>query len=107
VTAFFWSPDGKRIAYLTLDTSGQPALAWHILAVDGGDVRDFAPFRPSKAFAELQVYFDAYTFSFSPWSPDGSRIAYGAEDGVYVLDVAAGRASKATDGTMGMWVGGK
>jgi hypothetical protein len=70
-------------------------------------VRDFETFKPSLAFIGLQVYFDAYTFSFSPWSPDGSRIAYGASDGVYVLDVAAGRAFKAGEGTIGMWVGGR
>jgi TolB protein len=107
VTAFFWSPDGQRIAYLTFADADRPVLAWHIVGVEGGAARDFEAFRPSKAFAELQNYFDAYTFSFSPWSPDSSRIAYGAEDGVYVLDVAAGRAFKATDGTMGIWVGGK
>jgi TolB protein len=107
VTAFFWSPDGTRIAYLTFDNTDRPELTWHIVDAAGGEGRAFEAFQPSKAFAELQNYFDAYTFSFSPWSPDGSRIAYGAQDGVYVLDVAAGRAFKATDGTMGMWVGGK
>jgi TolB protein len=109
VTAFFWSPDGTRIAYLTHDGTYRPdgPRAWHIVDLEGGAVHDFETFNPSPAFVGLQVYFDAYTFSFSPWSPDGSRIAYGAEDGVYVLDVAAGRAFKATEGTMGMWVGGK
>jgi TolB protein len=107
VTAFFWSPDGTRIAYLTFDNTARPALSWHIVDAAGGTGRDFEAFQPSRAFAELQNYFDAYTFSFSPWSPDSSRIVYGADDGVYVLDVAAGRAFKATDGTMGVWVGGK
>jgi TolB protein len=107
VTAFFWSPDGTRIAYLTIDSADRQELTWHIVDAAGGEARDFEGFQPSRAFAELQIYFDAYTFSFSPWSPDSSRIVYGAEDGVYVLDVAAGRATKATDGTIGMWVGGK
>ena len=80
-----------------------------VIAGPGADgaVRDFESFKPSAAFAGLQVYFDAYTFSFSPWSPDGSRIVYGADDGVYVLDVAAGRAFRAADGALGVWVGGK
>jgi TolB protein len=109
VTAFFWSPDGARVAYLTHTGAYRPdgERTWHIVDVDGGTVRDFEPFKPSVAFAGLQVYFDAYTFSFSPWSPDGSRIAYGADDGIYVIDVAAGRAFRAADGTLGMWVGGK
>jgi TolB protein len=107
VTAFFWSPDGTRIAYLTFSNTDGPALTWHIVDAAGGEGRDFEAFQPSKAFAELQNFFDAYTSSFSPWSPDSSRIVYGADDGIYVLDVAAGRAFRATDGTMGMWVGGK
>ena len=69
--------------------------------------RERSPEYTRRAFAGLQSFFDAYTFSFSPWSPDSSRIAYGAQDGVYVLDLAAGRAAKATDGALGMWVGGK
>jgi len=109
VTAFFWSPDGTRIAYLTHEGAYEATgpRTWHIIEVDGGAVRDFETFQPSGAFAGLQVYFDAYTFSLSPWSPDGSRLAYGAENGVYVLDVAAGRATKAAEGTLGVWVGGK
>jgi TolB protein len=109
VTAFFWSPDGTRVAYLTHEGAYEAAgeRVWHIVDVDGGAVRDFESFKPSAAFAGLQVYFDAYTFSLSPWSPDGSRIVYGAEDGVYVRDVAAGRAFRAADGALGVWVGGK
>jgi TolB protein len=109
VTAFFWSPDGTRIAYLTHDGAyeAEGPRAWHIIEIDGGAVRDFETFQPSTAFAGLQVYFDAYTFSLSPWSPDGSRLAYGAEDGVYVLDIAAGSATKTAEGILGVWVGGK
>jgi Tol biopolymer transport system component len=109
VTAFFWSPDGARIAYLTHEGAYEAAgpRTWHIIEVDGGAVRDFETFQPSGAFVGLQVYFDAYTFSLSPWSPDSSRLAYGAENGVYVLDVAAGSATKAAEGTLGVWVGGK
>jgi TolB protein len=109
VTAFFWSPDGTRIAYLTHEGVFLPGgeRTWHIVDLDSGTVRDFETFQPSEAFAGLQSFFDAYLFSFSPWAPDGSRIAYGAKDGVYVLDTAAGRSSKMSDGALGMWIGGE
>jgi TolB protein len=109
VTAFFWSPDGTRIAYLTHDGdyAHQGARTWHVVNVASGAIKDLATFQPSAAFIGLQDFFDAYTFSFSPWSPEGTRLAYGAADGVYVLDIAAGSATKKADGALGMWVGGK
>ncbi len=109
VTAFFWSPNGQQIAYLTHDGEFTPdgERTWHIVDATSGAIRDFDTFRPSAAFAGLQVFFDAYTFSFSPWSPEGMRLAYGAEDGVYLIDLASGTIAKKADGTLGMWVGGR
>jgi TolB protein len=109
VTAFFWSPDGTQIAYLTHDGEFTPQgkRTWHIVDTAGGSIRDFETFQPSAAFAGLQAFFDAYTFSFSPWSPEGTRLAYGADDGVYLIDLAAGTSAKKADGTLGMWVGGR
>jgi len=108
VTAFFWSPDGTRIAYLTYadayDHVGR--RTWHIVDIASGTIRDLATFTPSAAFVGLQDFFDAYTFSFSPWSPEGARLAYGADDGVYIIDTAAGSSAKQAEGVLGMWVGG-
>jgi TolB protein len=109
VTAFFWSPDGARIAYLTYadayDHEGK--RTWHIVDIGSGAIRDLATFTPSAAFVGLQDFFDAYTFSFSLWSPEGARLAYGADDGVYLIDIATGSATKQTAGVLGMWVGGR
>jgi TolB protein len=108
VTAFFWSPDGTQIAYLTYADAydHEGPRTWHIVDVTSGAIRDLGTFTPSAAFVGLQDFFDAYTFSFSPWAPDGARLAYGANDGVYIIDTAAGSATKQTDGVLGMWVGG-
>ncbi|MEO7912777.1 MAG: hypothetical protein ABIV47_24265 [Roseiflexaceae bacterium] len=108
VTAFFWSPNGTQIAYLTYADAYQHEgqRTWHIVDIASGTIRDLVAFTPSAAFVGLQDYFDAYTFSFSPWSPDGARLTYGANDGVYIIDTAAGSATKQTDGALGMWVGG-
>jgi Tol biopolymer transport system component len=109
VTAFFWSPDGMRIAYLThaSDAGSTAPRSWHIVNIADGAVRDFDAFTPSTAFAGLQLFFDAYSFSFSPWSPAGDRLVYGAADGVYVLNVAEGRAARVADGALGVWVTGQ
>jgi TolB protein len=109
VTAFFWSPDGTRIAYLTYADAYEPAgqRAWHIVDTASGAIHDLTTFTPSAAFVGLQAFFDAYTFSFSPWSPDGTQLAYGADDGVYIIDTASGSAARQTEGVLGMWVGGR
>jgi TolB protein len=109
VTAFFWSPDGKQIAYLTHagEFSPEGERTWHVVDTASGTIRDFDTFRPSAAFVGLQAFFDAYTFSFSPWSPESTRLAYGAKDGVYLIDLVGGTTTKKSDGELGMWVGGK
>lgn len=109
VTAFFWSPDGTQIAYLTHEGDFTPdgQRSWHVVDTASGTVRDLGSFMPSAAFAGLQTFFDAYTFSFSPWSPDGTQLAYGARDGVYVIDMASGSTAKRADGELAMWVGGR
>lgn len=109
VTAFFWSPDGEKIAYLSHSSDGDPDTrrSWHVVDVDDGELHDYGSFTPSAAFADLQQFFDAYLFSFSPWSPDSHRLAFGADDGVYVLDITTGVSKRAADGLLGMWVGGR
>jgi TolB protein len=109
VTTFFWSPDGTQIAYLTYDDTFDDAgrRSLHTVDLAGGTVRDHATFTPSQALIELQLFFDAYLFSFSPWSPDSRRFAYGTDSGVYVLDIQSGETERIADGMLGMWTGGE
>lgn len=78
VLAFYWSPDGRRLAYLRLDTQAQ-ALSWHVIGVDGGGARDLASFTPSDDFAFQLSFFDQYVQSTSIWSADGRRLVYGSD----------------------------
>lgn len=105
IPAFFWSPDGTRLAYLTFapQPGGLPRLTWHVVASGGGEVRELASFTPSQAFAGLVNYFDAYAFVLDLWSPDGSELVYAAADGVYVVEVATGQASRRAAGDLAMW----
>lgn len=110
VSAFFWSPSGDRLAYLsTVVAPGSnrlPSYTWHLVDRSGNAVQDLADFTPSRSFAAMVNFFDAYANSFSVWSPDGRYLAYGAEDGVYVIDTSRPERTPelAGEGGIGSWV---
>lgn len=105
IPAFFWSPDGSRLAYLTFEAQpgGLPQLTWHVVAKAGGEARELASFTPSQAFAGVINYFDAYAFVLDLWSPDGSKLVYGTDEGVFVVEVASGEATRRAAGSLAMW----
>lgn len=109
VVAFFWSPDGSRLAYLTATGAQMDPVSlrytWHVVAVDDGEVLDLVSFTPSRDFLAMVNFFDAYAMSFSLWSPDGRQLTYSTDDGVYVVDATGGAARRVADGKLGLWAG--
>ena len=106
VLTFFWSPDGSQIAYLSqVQSSASILQTWHIFDVESEETRSLNTFQPSETFVRFQLFFDAFIDSFSPWSADGTRLLYGADDGVYTLDVVDGQTTRVADGEWGVWVG--
>ena len=80
VMAFFWSPDGTKLAYLKVDNSAEVVrLRWHVW--DGTSSKSFAPFVPTRAFLQGYIaFFDQYARSMTLWSPDSSAFVYAAVD---------------------------
>ncbi|MCA9979440.1 MAG: hypothetical protein KDD89_01350, partial [Anaerolineales bacterium] len=104
VLAFFWSPNGRYIAYLTLAdqvhprldddvpprivggyAAGQPVpqprdieelwLELHLLDVDQGQHRLLTLFQPNALFVnQFMPYFDQYALSHPLWSPDSQAL---------------------------------
>jgi TolB protein len=109
VGAFFWAPDGNQIAYLSHRGTFTPdgERTWHVVDLRTGAIRDYGTFTPSNLFVGFQIFFDAYLFSFSPWSPDSQSLTYGASDGVYVIDLERGTNTKIAAGRLSMWVRGQ
>jgi TolB protein len=80
VMAFFWSPDGSKLAYLFTDDSGpEVRLRWSVW--DGKENKDFASIVPSRLFMEGYLqFFDQYARGMNIWSPDSTAFAYAAVD---------------------------
>lgn len=107
VITFFWSPDGRTIAYLTRETSGggpqasrPPGLArvvpvstpfqdqdrlvlrlW-VVDVASGEQRLLSSFQPTPIFVTQFIpYFDQYALSHRLWSPASDALVLPRLDG--------------------------
>jgi TolB protein len=99
VVAFFWSPDGKYIAYLTpnleqredgdVSMTAQPMLVsstqkvqrgsflleLHVVDISSKEDKRLATFTPTFLFLDQFLpFFDQYALSHRLWSPDSSAI---------------------------------
>ena len=75
VVAFFWSPDGSKLAYVTLvDATG--VLRWNILDVEDGTRWPLVDFRPSQDQLTVFQYFDQFARSHSQWLPDSQALVF-------------------------------
>ncbi|MBI3977556.1 MAG: PD40 domain-containing protein [Chloroflexi bacterium] len=73
VQAFFWSPDGRAIAYVT--PGGADRLDWWITDLNGRS-RRIATFVPTVEFQVLLNFFDQFAQGTAVWSPDGRALAF-------------------------------
>jgi TolB protein len=95
--AFFWSPDGERLAAYSITRAAQPTLlgatggmklsdratqsggallAIDIVAVDGARRVNVANTIPTGAFLQYFNFFDQYSRAVTPWSPNGKHVAF-------------------------------
>ena len=89
VIAFFWSPDGDKVAYfvpfLASDsgsTSGNNAgstaqrllLQLNMLDVKTGESKELFTYQPTEQFKNILPYFDQYHQSNTIWSPDNNNL---------------------------------
>ena len=89
--AFFWSSDGRHLAYFTRVRGGggevasaggvqlalqRPTLLeLHLAEIDSGETRMLTTFQPTAAFvSQFLPFFDQYALSHRMWSPDGSAL---------------------------------
>ena len=127
--AFFWSPDGRYIAYLSaadtsnnefasttnLQVSATPRnvqgrrlfIDLNLIDVETGEERLLNSFVPSPPFvAQFIPFFDQYALSHRVWSPDSNALIFPVvSDGtsqVAVFDLE-GNITLVAEGDMGFW----
>jgi WD40 repeat protein len=110
--AFFWSPDGRRLAYLSwLDLPQETWAQWRTIDVATGEDRGFAAFRPSPLMHFALHSFTQYAQSHRFWSPDGRYLVYAARndagtDGIWLVDTFSPRGTDPTflaPGSLAYW----
>lgn len=104
VIAFFWAPNGKRLAYLALidpkDGTAQPNVTLKLLDVGGWTPREIAAIPPTEQFmSEIVPLFDQFSQSTSPWSPDSSSFVLTLQEsststGVYLINLDGASAGR-------------
>ncbi|MFN8476173.1 MAG: hypothetical protein U0822_28665 [Anaerolineae bacterium] len=110
VLSFFWSPDGTKLAYVTINTENQtePRLNLSVVDIATGETRTRASFTPASGFTSVIPYFDQYLRSMRVWSPDSMSLVYTARDpdggnGLYVVDATSGEPRRIGDGVQAVW----
>lgn len=92
VVAFFWSPDGERIAVFSTAAADEvpedfkgfaiipptPTELYLLEVVDPntGQSRQLFYFAPTAAFQRLVSEFDRYSRAVTPWAPDGRKLVF-------------------------------
>ena len=108
VIAFWWSPDGRKIAYfvpvLSPTDLSQPIstnvqednelfLELYVYEVEDDVSRRLSSFRPTAEFLRIMPYYDQYQRSATIWSADSQLISYasmgiGSVGEIFVIDAA-------------------
>ena len=119
--AFFWSPQGDRIAWIALESqTREMELAVSTVDSEGsvGEPRRLFRFSPTGELFTMFSFFDQYAYSHSLWSSDGSALVITATEGhepgrrngsvpsggqVYIVDVITGESRRLASGKAAFW----
>ena len=73
--AFFWGPDSTFIVFANLDAE-QKCFRWKKLSLESRAVTSLGPFWPSRDQLFYLHFFEQYTLSHPPISPDGRTMIF-------------------------------
>ena len=89
VIAFAWSPDGSKLAYVTV-TGAQLVWGWNVLDLETGSTRRLAEFVASEDMRVWLQFFDQFVYSHGIWSPDSRAIVFAGSVAGSGVGAAAG-----------------
>ena len=76
--AFFWSPDGQSLAYITLDRAEQNFVWNRRQRLARQNPRRLTTSFPTEEQIRLLAFLDEYAISHGLWSPDSQSLLYAA-----------------------------
>lgn len=97
--AHFWSPDGKKIAYVKLSDTPR-VLRWAVLDIESGVKTELVDFLASEAQLTMFQFFDQYTYSHSLWSPESDALVFAGNLSTDAV-TASFRSSELAEGNVG------
>lgn len=107
IAAFYWSPDGSRLAYVTLADS----FEWHVLDPATGETRLLTPFIPTPDFLTHIQFFDQFAPSHLVWSADYTELVFAGvldtseSPRIWIVDASGNDAPRpVADGRLAFWV---
>jgi TolB protein len=75
VLAFFWSPDGKKLAYIGIDQQ-EFNFVWKVYDFATRKSTKLNDWLPSRSMSQIIQYFDQYSQGNSLWSPDSKMLVF-------------------------------
>jgi len=75
VAAYFFSPDARYLAYITVP-SDKPYYVWQVADLKGGKTHDLGRFLSTQEESIAYRFFDQLALSHTIWSTDSSAIVF-------------------------------
>lgn len=108
VLAFFWSPDGQKLAFMQFEVgANRTALRWKVWR--DGEITSYDSFIPSRLYMRSYLaFFDQYAQSMSIWAPDSSAYVYAGlnsrgQRGIFIQELGKKRPSRVSSGDFAVW----
>ena len=122
LVAFFWSPDGQKIAYFIPGSRGPSATSFQTVAQTkpgaslvvrvydriSGDTKEVATFAPTVSFQQVLPFYSQYQRSATIWSPDSQNLVLSGvdsagENAIYTVGADGSQFQKIADGDLAFW----